>query len=119
MIDEKELLEEIEDFKKEKERIKAIVGEIGGIGASKQNRVVNGLFMGIIFLILIVGVAFGRLDLTTTLLLASLIGIFKVVWMTYENQKISHFQFWILNSLEFRINEIHKKVKKIEKNMKD
>jgi hypothetical protein len=37
--------------------------------------------------------------------------------MFYESQRASHFQFWILNSLEFRINEIYKKVKKIEKEL--
>ena len=35
--------------------------------------------------------------------------------MFYEAQRASHFQFWILNSLEYRINEVDRKVKKIEK----
>lgn len=119
MKDEERLLEEIEEFKKEKERIKEIVGEIGGISQSPQHKIVNRLLIVIIVVILVVGIALGKLDLTTTLIITILIAIFKMIWMFYEFQRISHFQFWILNSLEFRINEIHKKVKKIDKELKN
>ncbi|MGL5577841.1 MAG: hypothetical protein ACRDB7_01875, partial [Fusobacteriaceae bacterium] len=69
--------------------------------------------------VLVVGVALDKLDLVTTLEVAILVGIFKIIWMIYEFQRVNHFQFWILNSLEFRINEIHKKVKAMEKNLND
>ncbi|MGL4688153.1 MAG: hypothetical protein ACRCVS_05635 [Fusobacteriaceae bacterium] len=117
MKNEELLREEIEDFKKEKERIKDIVGEIGGATQNKQHRIVNALLVVIIAIILIAGVALKKIDLVTTLEVAILIGIFKIIWILYEFQRINHFQFWILNSLEFRINEIHKKVKKIEKDI--
>ena len=35
--------------------------------------------------------------------------------MIHEQQKVNHFQFWILTSLEYRINEIYKKVSVLEK----
>ncbi|MGL5123438.1 MAG: hypothetical protein ACRC6K_04690 [Fusobacteriaceae bacterium] len=117
MKDEEILREEIEEFKREKERIKDIVGEIGGTSQNKQHRIVNALLMIIIAIILIAGVALKKIDLVVTLEVAILIGIFKIIWILYEFQRINHFQFWILNSLEFRINEIHKKVKKIEKDI--
>lgn len=117
MLREKELIEEIEEFKREKDRIKELVGEIGGIQASKQHRIVNILLIAIIVIILVVGVALDKLDLVTTLEVAILVGIFKIIWMIYEFQRVTHFQFWVLNSLEFRINEIHKKVKNIEKTL--
>lgn len=119
MIDEKELLDEIEEFKKEKERIKAIVGEIGGMKANPQHEIVNRILIMVIVAILVVGVALGKIDLQITLMIAILIGIFKAIWMLYEAQRVTHFQFWILNSLEFRINEIHKKVKKIDKEFQE
>lgn len=117
-IDEQKLLEEIEEFKKEKERIKTIVGEIGGIKENHQHVIVNRILIGTIAVILIVGVALSKIDLITTLLISILIGIFKLAWMLYEAQRVTHFQFWILNSLEFRINDMHKKIKKIEKELK-
>ena len=30
-----------------------------------------------------------------------------------------HFQFWLLNSLEFRLNEIDKKARNIERTLKE
>ena len=119
MRDEKALTEEIEEFRKEKQRIKYIVGEIGGNSEKRQNKIVNMLLLAIMIVVLIVGVALQKIDLVTTLEVAILIGIFKIIWILYENQRINHFQFWILNSLEFRINEIHKKVKKIEKDINE
>ena len=119
MRDEKALIEEIEEFRKEKRRIKDIVGEIGGNSEKRQNKIVNMLLLAIMIVVLIVGVALQKIDLVTTLEVAILIGIFKIIWILYENQRINHFQFWILNSLEFRINEIHKKVKKIEKDINE
>ena len=35
--------------------------------------------------------------------------------MQQQTQKSMHFQFWILNSIEIRINELDKKQKKLEK----
>lgn len=119
MLREQELRDEIEEFRREKNRIKEIVGEIGGAQASRQHKAVNMLLIGIIVVVLVVGVALDKLDLVTTLEVAILVGIFKIIWMIYEFQRVNHFQFWILNSLEFRINEIHKKVKAMEKTMND
>ena len=119
MKDEKTLSEEIEEFRREKQRIKDIVGEIGGNHEKRQNKIVNMLLLAIMIIVLVVGVALQKIDLVTTLEVAILVGIFKIIWILYENQRINHFQFWILNSLEFRINEIHKRVKKIDKDLKE
>ena len=35
--------------------------------------------------------------------------------MFYEAQRANHFQFWIMNSLEYRINEVDKRLRRIEK----
>jgi len=38
----------------------------------------------------------------------------KIIWMIHQQQKIDHFQFWILNSIEFRLNEIVRRTRIIE-----
>lgn len=40
--------------------------------------------------------------LETGVLLVSL----KIIWMIHRNMKITHFQFWILHSIDTRLNEI-------------
>ena len=39
----------------------------------------------------------------------------KIIWMIHKQTKVEHFQFWILNSIEFRLNAISKKLTQIEK----
>jgi Flp pilus assembly protein TadB len=113
---EEQLREELQEFQKEKERIRNIVGQIGGSN-SKQNKIVNTLLIIIIAALLILGGVFNRITPSLAVQVAILFGVIKLIWMFYESQRASHFQFWILNSLEFRINEIYKKVKKIEKEL--
>lgn len=116
MRGEEQLREELQEFHKEKERLRSIVGEIGGSGKT-QNKMINSLLMAIIVILLVAGGALQKISLSLTLQLAILIGIFKLIWMFYESQRANHFQFWILNSLEFKINEISKRVRKIEKEL--
>jgi len=35
--------------------------------------------------------------------------------MIHRQTKVEHFQFWILQSIEFRLNDLSKKIKNIEK----
>ena len=41
----------------------------------------------------------------------------KIVWMIHKQAKVEHFQFWILNSIEFRLNDIAKTINRIEEQM--
>ena len=112
------LRQELDEFKKEKERIRNIVGEIGGKN-NKQHKIVSMIFVLLIGTLLILGVVLQKITLFLTLEIVVLLGVFKLIWMFYESQRASHFQFWILNSLEFRLNEIDRRVKKIEKMLKE
>lgn len=112
------LRQELDDFKKEKERIRNIVGEIGGKN-NKQHKLVSLVFLMLIGILLILGVVLGKITLFLTLEIVVLLGVFKIIWMFYESQRASHFQFWILNSLEFRLNEMDRRVKRIEKMLKE
>jgi hypothetical protein len=38
----------------------------------------------------------------------------KIIWMIHKQARVEHFQFWILNSIEFRLNEITKSVRRLE-----
>lgn len=118
MRGEEQLREELEEFQKEKERIRNIVGEIGGAN-NKQNKIINTLLIIIIAALLIFGGVFNRITSTLAVQVAILFSVIKLIWMFYESQKAGHFQFWILNSLEYRVNEIYKKVKKMEKELEN
>lgn len=112
------LIQKLDEFKKEKERIRNIVIEIVKKN-NRQQKMVSLIFIILIGTLLILGIVLQKITLFFTLEIIGILGIFKLIWIFYELQRASHFQFWILNSLEFRMNEIDRKVKKIEKMLKD
>ena len=116
--EEKSLLEELKEFEKEKDRIRQIVGKIGGKNNTQVKRV-NSLLIGMIIALLFMGGVLGKMSLELTMYLAILLGITKIIWMLYETKKSNHFQFWILNSIEVRINEMAGKINKIEKKLRE
>lgn len=115
---EKTLLEELKEFEKEKDRIRQIVGKIGGKN-NTQVKKVNAILIGMIIALLFMGGVLGKMSLELTMYLAILLGIVKIIWMLYETKKSSHFQFWILNSVEVRINDMAAKVSKMEKKIRE
>ncbi|MDR1835203.1 MAG: hypothetical protein LBQ96_05315 [Fusobacteriaceae bacterium] len=110
---EEQLEEELHEFQREQEKIRNIVGQLGGSGR-KQNRIVSIVFFLLIFALLIVGLGMRKTDLNLTLLIVLLLTLFKIVWMLFGMQKAYHFQFWILNTLEYRLNEADKRIKRVE-----
>ncbi len=116
--EQNELLKELQEFEKEKDRIRQIVGKIGGKNNTQVKRV-NGLLIGMIIALLFMGGVLRKMSLELTMYLAILLGIVKIIWMLYETKKSNHFQFWILNSIEMRINEMANKINKIEKKVRE
>jgi hypothetical protein len=41
----------------------------------------------------------------------------KIVWMIHKGTKLEHFQFWVLSSIEFRLNDLSKHIREIEKKL--
>lgn len=108
------LSEELQEYQKDQEEIRKIIGSIGG-QRDNQYRIISILFIVIIAVILCAGIIFKKISPTTTILVAILLSIVKIIWMQLEAQKSMHFQFWILNSLETRINDIYSNQRKILK----
>ena len=116
--EEKSLLEELREFEKEKDRKRQIVGKIGGKNNTQVKRV-NSLLIGMIIALLFMGGVLRKMSLELTMYLAILLGIIKIIWMLYETKKSNHFQFWILNSIEVRINEMADKINRIERKLRE
>lgn len=108
------LLKELEAFSKEKDRIKKIVGKIGGSN-NIQNKRVNTLLVFMVFTLLFTGGVLEKISIELAMYCSILIVLSKLIWILYEMKKANHFQYWILNSLEVKLNKISIKVRKIEK----
>jgi hypothetical protein len=116
------LVEELHQFQAEKEKIRAVVGEIGGKGSTRAETIVNVIFvfavLGLFVFDVVRHVYHVAGDVLPPLLSLSL-GVFlvsiKIVWMIHRQSKIDHFQFWILNSIEYRLNDVSARVRDITK----
>ena len=108
----KSLEEEMEEFKKQRENVRHIVGKIGG-----KPTFIKKLF-NILFVVLVV-ICFGLSLIAkgrTKILLLELIVLLvsaKFVYFLFLQSKVIHFQFWILSSIEWRINEMVNKLQKM------
>ncbi len=122
-LDQVALLEELEQFRKEKERIRMLVGQIGGKHSQKKDNVINiGFIVAMASLLTLdmlhhfFGVAV-PLPSIFSLELAVLLVSIKIIWMIHKGTKVEHFQFWVLNSIEFRLNDVTKRLREIDKKL--
>ncbi|OQY10385.1 MAG: hypothetical protein B6I28_01070 [Fusobacteriia bacterium 4572_132] len=118
-LKEKELRRELEEFKREKKRIRQMLGQIGGKNTSKRHIIINGSFLILILILFFLELTTHFLPSNISLEISVLLVSIKIVWMIHSQQKVSHFEFWILNSIEFKVNEISKRIRKIEKEVKE
>ena len=117
-MDEIEALrKELEHYKAEKERIRTIVGQIGGATEHRRNVMINIFFLAVVILAFFFDLLRHLLKwdlpyLPPTLILeiAVLLVSLKIIWMMHNQAKVYHFQFWILNSIEFQLNMLSRRI---------
>ena len=114
---EEELLEEIENFKREKERIKKLIGSIGGKNFAKKDKALNFILLGVVLILFLLEISTNLLPAYISLEAAVLLVSIKIVWLINNVTKMDHFQFWILNSIEFRLNSLSNKINDIDKKL--
>jgi len=114
-----ELRRELDEFKREKKRVREMLGQIGGKDTSKKHMIINLSFLILILVLFFLELTTHFLPSNISLEISVLLVSIKIVWMIHSQQKVSHFEFWILNSIEFKINEMSKRIKKVEKELKE
>ena len=118
-LNKKQLEEEIAEFNREKEEIKALIGNIGGRSYSKRDNIINMVFLGLILTLFVLEITTHWLPAFISLEISVLLVSIKIVWMIHSQHKYNHFIFWILNTIEYRVNDVGKRVQRMEKIMKD
>ena len=110
-----EILREIQEYNNERDQIKSMLGKIGGKSYSKIDTVINIFFLLLISFFFVAEITTHWLPSFISLEISLLLVSIKIVWMIHSQHKFNHFQFWILNSIEYRMNQVSVKMKKIEK----
>jgi hypothetical protein len=122
MDDQEMLLQELERYRIEKDRIRGVLGQIGGVSNLGKDRLINILFLAVVVLLFVFDLVREFLNLElggfphflSTQLALFLISL-KIVWMIHRQTRVDHFQFWILHSIEFQINLIAQRLRELEK----
>ncbi|MBU1862500.1 MAG: hypothetical protein KKH94_02410 [Candidatus Omnitrophica bacterium] len=110
-----DLRQEIENFQKEKERVRLIVGQIGGMPTISV-KIFNFIFFVFIIACFVVSLmSKGTLSLLMIDLGIAALAVKLIILMHYQS-RVNHFQLWILSSIEWRLNELIKETKKIKEN---
>jgi hypothetical protein len=116
--------DELEHFRAEKERIRDLIGQIGGKDSTHRDHVINITFVVVIIFLFcfdmlrhLFHIHIPVLPPIVSLELAIFLVSIKIIWMIHKESKIEHFQFWMLNSIEFRLNDIARRIGEIEKKL--
>ncbi|MCF7942129.1 MAG: hypothetical protein K9M84_10975 [Spirochaetia bacterium] len=114
-FDAEDFKEDLHEFSNERERIKQMLGHIGGTDDIRRHRILN-------LSILMITITLFTLEMTTHFLptLISLeIGLLlislKIIMLIQSMLKQNHFEFWMLNTIEYRINDMNKRVIRMER----
>jgi len=108
------LRQEIEHFQQEKDRVRAIVGQIGGV-PTQNTKVYNIVFVLFIIVCLFISLrSEGKVQLLMIELAIGALSV-KLIYLIHFQSRINHFQLWILSSIEWQLNEIIRKFGRMEK----
>ena len=109
-----EKLKELEEYKKQKESIRKIVGAIGGT-SSRKEKIANLIFLVLVLFTFVLSIftegIFHHIALDIGILLVSL----KMVYFLHNEARVSHFQFWILSSIEWQSNNLERRIRDLDK----
>lgn len=108
------LEEEVRAYRKEKEKIKQILSAVSGQKNNKKERAVTILFVALIAAFFGAGFVFDNFSQLLSIEIGVLLVSIKIIMLMQNQQKSSHFQFWVLNTLEFKIDQIDKRLASLE-----
>ncbi|MBN1942895.1 MAG: hypothetical protein JW849_06330 [Phycisphaerae bacterium] len=114
------LEDELRSYREEKEKIRGIIGQIGGEEDRRRDRWINITFIFLLLALLTLDLlghfvqSLRILPPMISLEIAVLLVSLKIIWMIHKQAKVEHFQFWILNAIEFRLNEVVKRLREMD-----
>ena len=110
-----DLKNELENFQQEKDRVRAIIGQIGGV-PTFHTKLINTIFIIILIGSVVVSTIGGEKIRSLMIEVAVIALSIKIIYMMHCQQKVNHFKLWMMSSIEWRLNEIMKQIRIIKKN---
>ncbi len=108
-----DLKQALEQFQQEKERVRAIIGKIGGV-PKFRTKLTNIIFIIVVLVSITVSVIGGEKLRLLMIELAMVTLSLKIIYLIHCQMRVNHFKFWILSSIEWRINEMMRHIKQLK-----
>lgn len=108
---------ELENFEQEKERVRAIIGKIGGV-PQFRTKLINILFIVILIAAGVISILMEDLRLLMVELTTIMLSL-KIMYMIHMQARVNHFKFWILSAIELRVIEIMTLLKQIKRQQEE
>ncbi len=108
-----DLKQELEHFQQEKERVRTIIGQIGGM-PKFRTKLVNILFIVVIAVSVVISIIAGDKLRLLMVEVATVTLSLKIIYLIHCQMRINHFKFWILSSIEWRLTEMRKEIKQLK-----
>lgn len=112
-----ELADEIHEFNNERERIKEILGSIGGTSDIRKHKILNWTILGVTVGLFLLEMTTHFMPTLISLEVGLLMISLKIIMLIQSMLKQNHFEFWMLNTIEYRINDMNKRLMKMEKEL--
>lgn len=114
-LSNEQLKEALQNFYREREQIRQMLGRIGGESDIRRHRALN-------WAILLITVSLFTLEITTHILpvfisleVGLLLVSLKIILLIQSMLKQNHFEFWMLHTIEYRINDLSERFDEIER----
>ena len=108
-----DLKQELEHFQQEKERVRAIIGQIGGM-PKFRTKLFNAIFIVVIAASLVISIIADEKLRLLMVEVATVTLSVKIIYLIHCQMRINHFKFWILSSIEWRLTEMRKEIKHLK-----
>ena len=112
------------NIKTEKDRIRDIVGRIGGRADRRKQQAINAIFLILVvgafafeLLRFAIGWEMNSLPSVLVVELAVLLVSLKIIWMIHTQSKVDHFQFYVLHSIEFQMSMLARRMNELTKEL--
>ncbi|MHC4739838.1 MAG: hypothetical protein ACYS9Y_13110 [Planctomycetota bacterium] len=109
-----DLKQELEHFQQEKERVRTIIGKIGGV-PTFHTKLINAIFIIIITASVTISIVSGEKLRLLMIELATVTLSIKIIYLIHCQMRINHFKFWILSSIEWRLTEMRRELKELKR----
>lgn len=113
-----DLKTELEQFQQGKERVRKIIGQIGGV-PKFRTKFMNVLFVVVLVASVVISIFSGENLRLLMIEVATVALSLKIIYLIHCQMKVNHFKFWILSSIEWRLTEMKKQLTQLIQKSKE